>query len=122
MTVTKAKPVSASEVREHFKAKPALLEGKGKLWKNVKSRGVLNKELISIYNADKRSKAKYVVGEGTAVKRITIVGPKGRKFSVATSELRVLDGSTGNRGRISLETKAKYVAQVLANEAAAKTA
>lgn len=116
---SKAKAVSAAQVRAHIKSKPSLVPADkgGKLWRNVKGRGALHADLISIYNKDKRGKAKYVVGEGTAVKRVTVLGPNGRKFNVPAAELRALDGSTGKNGRISKATKAAYVAQVLAAEA-----
>lgn len=119
---SKAKPVSADFVRSHFRKRAK--EGKsligpdeGALWKNIKGRGALHTDVVKKFHRDVRGKYVYTVGEGTKVKRVVLTGPKGRKFSVSTADLRALDGSSGKNGRISNETKAKMVEQILAREA-----
>ena len=112
-----AKTVSGKFVRKFLADRPEKVvehgrkvEGinPGDLFKNIRGRGRLHPENVRLFKT--LAKGKYVYEVGTSdLKRVTLVGPKGRKFVVDTADLRKFAGAEGKRGRLSNKAKAEFV-------------
>lgn len=112
-----AKIVSGKFVREYLNARPEKVVEHGRkvegvtpndLFRNIKGRGRLHPQNILLFKRLTKGKYAYGVGVNDA-KRLTLTGPKGRKFVVDTSAVRKFAGAEGKRGRISNEAKAEFV-------------
>ncbi len=112
-----AKIVSGKFVRKYLAERPEKVVEHGRkvkgvspndLFRNIKGRGRLHPENIALFK--RLTRGKYAYGVGTNdLKRVTLTGPKGRKFVVDTADLRTFAGAEGKRGRISNKAKAEFV-------------
>jgi hypothetical protein len=116
-----ARTVSGKFVRKYLAERPEKVVEHGKkvegitpndLFRNLKGRGRLHPENIRLFKS--LVKGKYVYEVGTSdLKRVELIGPKGRKFVVNASDIRKFAGVEGKRGRLSNKAKAEYTATLV---------
>ena len=97
--------VTAKTVRTYLQDHPHLIEDAA-MRKNVYGRGRLSAASIRAYRRATGYKTS-VASTDRDHRRVVLVGPRGRRITVSTADLRALDGTAGQRGRISAATKAK---------------
>lgn len=112
-----AKTVSGKFVRKYLNERPEKVVEHGRktdgvtpndLFRNLKGRGRLHPENVRLFRSLVKGKYVYEVGTND-LKRVTLIGPKGRKFVVDAADIRKFAGVEGKRGRLSNEAKAEFV-------------